>query len=70
MGSSGTGAFVGIDEVDADAPVMAGLRKAFVDLTGAVYSMISWQTLQKKKGGKKTCKVIRSCLPGIVPPSN
>lgn len=54
MGSSGTGAFVGIDEVDADAPVLAGLRKALIDLIGAVYSMITWQTLQERKENECT----------------
>lgn len=50
MGSSGTGAFVGIDEVDADAAILAGLRKALIDLIGAVYSMKTWQTLQERNG--------------------
>lgn len=36
MGSSGAGAFVGIDKVDANAPVLAGLRKALIDFIGAV----------------------------------
>lgn len=57
MGSSGTGAFVGIDEVDADTPVLAGLRKALIDLIGAVYSMITWQTLQEKKDKECILKV-------------
>lgn len=40
--SPGTGAFVGIDQVDACAPVLAGLRQTLIDLIRAVHSMITW----------------------------
>lgn len=39
-----TGAFVGIDQVDACAPVLAGLRQTLIDLIRAVHSMITWHT--------------------------
>lgn len=37
-----TGAFVGIDQVDACATVLAGLRQTLIDLIRAVHSMITW----------------------------
>lgn len=40
--SPGTGAFVGIDQVDACASVLAGLRQTLIDLIRAVHSMITW----------------------------
>lgn len=42
-----TGAFVGIDQVDACASVLAGLRKALIDLNGTVHSMITWHTFTR-----------------------
>lgn len=59
MGSPGTGAFVGIDQVNAGAPVLARLGETFIDLFGAVGPHVSWQALKKRgrarKGGWGGC---------------
>lgn len=50
MCSSWTGALVRVDEVDAGAPILTGLRLALVDLLGAVDAVVTWDTLAEKKG--------------------
>lgn len=50
MGSSGAGAFVGIDEIDAGSSVLARVGQALIDLLRAVNSMITGHALQ---GGKR-----------------
>lgn len=45
LGSPGTGAFVGIDQVNAGAPVLARLGEAFIDLVRAVGPHVSWHAL-------------------------
>lgn len=45
LGSSGTGAFVGIDQVNAGAPVLARLGGALIDLHRAVGPQVSWHAL-------------------------
>lgn len=42
LGSSGTGAFVGIDQVNAGAPVLARLGETFIDLIRAVGPHVAW----------------------------
>lgn len=49
LGSPGTGAFVGIDQVNAGAPVLARLGETFIDLVGAVGPHISWHALRGKR---------------------
>lgn len=51
LGSPGTGAFVGIDQVNAGAPILARLGETFIDLVRAVGPHISRHAL--KKGDKK-----------------
>lgn len=55
LGSPGTGAFVGIDQVNAGAPILAWLGETFIDLVRAVGPHISWHALteMKKKGEKE-----------------
>lgn len=58
LGSPGTGAFVGIDQVNAGAPVLARLGETFIDLVGAVGPHISWHALKKReteqeRGGRR-----------------
>lgn len=50
MGSSGAGAFVGIDEIDAGSSILARVGQALIDLLRAVNSMITSHALQ---GGKR-----------------
>lgn len=50
MGSSGAGAFVGIDEIDAGSSVLARVGQALIDLLRAVNSMITSHAL---RGGKR-----------------
>lgn len=45
LGSPGTGAFVGIDQVNAGAPVLARLGETFIDLHRAVGPQVSWHAL-------------------------
>lgn len=45
LGSPGTGAFVGIDQVNAGAPVLARLGETFIDLVRAVGPHVSWHAL-------------------------
>lgn len=45
LGSSGTGAFVGIDQVNAGAPVLTRLGEAFIDLVRAVLPHKAWHAL-------------------------
>lgn len=45
LGSPGAGAFVGIDQVNAGAPVLARLGEAFIDLIRAVGPHVSWHAL-------------------------
>ena len=47
LGSPGTGAFVGIDQVNAGAPVLAGLGETFIDLHRAVGPQEAWHALRK-----------------------
>lgn len=49
MCSSWTGALVGVDQIDAGAPVLTGLGLTLIDLFGAVYSMVPRDTLKGKK---------------------
>lgn len=53
LGSPGTGAFVGIDQVNAGAPILARLGEAFIDLVGAVGPHVSWHALKKEGRNKK-----------------
>lgn len=47
--SSGTGALVCVDEVDAGASILTGLRLTFIDFFGAVYTVVAGDTLTEKK---------------------
>lgn len=49
LGSPGTGAFVGIDQVNAGAPVLARLGETLIDLVRAVGPHVSWHALSEKK---------------------
>lgn len=49
MGSPGTGAFVGIDQVNAGAPVLAGLGETFIDLHRAVGPQEPWHALRRRR---------------------
>lgn len=55
LGSSGTGAFVGIDQVNAGAPVLARLGEALIDLHRAVGPQVAWHALRDRgrKEGRK-----------------
>lgn len=53
LGSPGTGAFVGIDQVNAGAPVLARLGETFIDLVGAVGPHVSWHALKMKRDGTR-----------------
>lgn len=46
--SSRTGALVRVDQVDAGTSVLTGLGLTLVDLLGAVYAVVSRDTLIKK----------------------
>lgn len=46
LGSPGTGAFVGIDQVNAGAPILARLGETLIDLVRAVGPHISWHALR------------------------
>lgn len=48
LGSSGTGAFVGIDQVNAGAPILARLRETLIDLHRAVGPHIARYALREK----------------------
>lgn len=47
--SSGTGALVCIDEVDAGSSILAGLRLTFIDFFGAVHTVVARDTLTEKQ---------------------
>ncbi len=49
LGSPGTGAFVGIDQVNAGAPVLARLGETFIDLVRAVGPHVSWHALRERR---------------------
>lgn len=49
LGSPGTGAFVGIDQVNAGSPILARLRETFIDLVRAVGPHISWHALRERR---------------------
>lgn len=53
LGSPGTGAFVGIDQVNAGAPILARLGETFIDLVRAVGPHVSWHALKKERWNKK-----------------
>lgn len=53
LGSPGTGAFVGIDQVNAGAPILARLGEALIDLVGAVGPHVSWHALKEERRNKK-----------------
>lgn len=53
LGSPGTGAFVGIDQVNAGAPVLARLRETFIDLVRAVGPHVSWHALKERQNKKE-----------------
>lgn len=48
LGSSGTGAFVCVNEIDAGPSILAGLGLTFIDLFRAVYPMVARETLTEK----------------------
>lgn len=59
LGSPGTGAFVGIDQVNAGAPILAWLGETFIDLVRAVGPHISWHALREikeKREGREGAK--------------
>lgn len=56
LGSSGTGAFVGIDQVNAGAPVLARLGETFIDLIRAVGPDVAWYALRGRKHEQKKAK--------------
>lgn len=59
LSSPGTGAFVGIDQVNAGAPVLAWLGETFIDLVRAVFPEVSWHALREmkeKRAGRKGAK--------------
>lgn len=56
LGSPGTGAFVGIDQVNAGAPVLARLGETFIDLVGAVGPHISWHALRGRRKRQRSRK--------------
>lgn len=47
--SSRTRAFVGVDKINAGTTILAGLRLAFIDLFGAVNTMVTRDTLRNAK---------------------
>lgn len=47
--SSWTGALVCVDEVNAGASVLTGLRLAFIDLFRAVHAVVPRDTLTEKR---------------------
>lgn len=47
--SSGTGALVRVDEINARASILARLRLAFIDFFGAVHSMVTRDTLMEEE---------------------
>lgn len=47
--SSGTGALVCVDQIDAGASILTGLGLTLIDLFGAVYTMVPRDTLTGKK---------------------
>lgn len=49
LGSPGTGAFVGIDQVNAGAPILARLGEAFIDLIRAVGPHVAWHALRERE---------------------
>lgn len=53
LGSPGTGAFVGIDQVNAGAPVLARLGETFIDLVRAVGPHVSWHALRERERRNK-----------------
>lgn len=53
LGSPGTGAFVGIDQVNAGAPVLARLGETFIDLVRAVGPHVSWHALKGRRNKKE-----------------
>ncbi|TNN60195.1 hypothetical protein EYF80_029628 [Liparis tanakae] len=56
LASPGTGAFVGIDQVNAGAPVLARLGETLIDLVGAVGPHVSWHALREEEIKKKKKK--------------
>lgn len=67
LGSPGTGAFVGIDQVNAGAPVLAWLGETFIDLVRAVGPHIPWHALReikKKREGREGAKKKRKAERG------
>lgn len=56
LASPGTGAFVGIDQVNAGAPVLARLGETLIDLVGAVGPHVSWHALREAEKKKKKKK--------------
>lgn len=53
LGSPGTGAFVGIDQVNAGAPILARLGETFIDLVRAVGPHISWHALRERRNKRE-----------------
>lgn len=56
LGSPGTGAFVGIDQVNAGAPVLARLGETFIDFVRAVGPHVSWHTLRERRNKREEKK--------------
>lgn len=49
LGSPGTGAFVGIDQVNAGASVLARLGETLIDLVGAIRPDVSCHALREER---------------------
>lgn len=58
LGSSGTGAFVGIDQVNAGAPVLARLGETLIDLLRTVGPQVSWHALGDRERKKREASLI------------
>lgn len=53
LGSPGTGAFVGIDQVNAGAPILARLGETFIDLVRAVGPHVSGHALRERRNQRE-----------------
>lgn len=58
LGSSGTGAFVGIDQVNAGAPILARLGETLIDLLRTVGPHVSWHALGDRERKKRKASLI------------
>lgn len=57
--SSGARALVCVDEVDAGASILAGLRLTLIDLFGAVYTMVARDTLREKMNDEQIFTILK-----------